>query len=270
MCHSNLTAQFCLSQFWQGHGKDNHKQAKLCRRDWIVIIASSQQLKFRRLHSTTDAVLNLVESKDSSQKRQGTTAIFLNIVGAYDNAAHDILLAKLHGKNCDTSLLNWITSYLGERAFKTVNTGNKSSKFWTTKGVPQGSPISPLLFSQYMDDLLRELNKLPRIHSQANADDVVLMTASCSCAKTVVPAQMAPTAAAAWATGNNMNLLPRRPTLCISVQRTLCLVHTSCRYMHQQTTKSATTNWCTKRIFVAACNDSSFAVTIICRFALRS
>ena len=55
--------------------------------------------------------------------------------------------------NCYTLLLRWISSFIRNRTVKVRILGHTSREIAINYGVPQGSPISPLLFLLYMSKL---------------------------------------------------------------------------------------------------------------------
>ena len=55
--------------------------------------------------------------------------------------------------NAPALLLRWISSFIRERTVKVIILGHTSREIAINCGVPQGSPISPLLFLLYMSKL---------------------------------------------------------------------------------------------------------------------
>ena len=76
----------------------------------------------------------------------------------------------LHDPDEDTTLLG---SFLPWRS-ATVRVGEADSSRQLHQGVPQGSPLSPILFTIFLDPILREVAAITNI--QAFADDLILWT----------------------------------------------------------------------------------------------
>ena len=53
----------------------------------------------------------------------------------------------------DQNFLRWISSFLSERTISIKIEDIKSDVFITKHGVPQGSPLSPILFIIYVSDI---------------------------------------------------------------------------------------------------------------------
>ncbi|MGC9457852.1 MAG: CRISPR-associated endonuclease Cas1 [Halothiobacillaceae bacterium] len=93
-----------------------------------------------------------------------------DIQAFFDEINHELLLAKLRKTLTDHSPLSLIELWLSA----TLQPADGSSPQLIVKGVPQGSPISPLLSNLYLDDfdeaLLRENMRLVRF-----ADDFLIL-----------------------------------------------------------------------------------------------
>ena len=105
-------------------------------------------------------------------------AAFVDLEKAFDMVDHSRLAALLLDSSCPPSIYRVIRSLTFEGVQSRVLVNGKSSLlFLRTRGVLQGSPISPIFFNIYIDDLVRRLNasanSVPR--SLFYADDGVLL-----------------------------------------------------------------------------------------------
>ena len=80
-------------------------------------------------------------------------AILTNLSKAFDSIPHDLLIDKLHAYGLVENALVLMYSYLKKRK-QSVRINNTYSFFQTIlSGEPQGSVLSPILFSFYITDL---------------------------------------------------------------------------------------------------------------------
>lgn len=138
-------------------------------------LISQNQFGFRRGLSTEDAVSALlnyvVEKVDKKFKCLG---LFLDLSKAFDTVSVPILLSKLESMGVRGSALGIFRSFLSDRR-QCVKVGDFISGDESIEyGTPQGSMISPLLFSIYVNELC-ELTH-PCAHVVAYADDTVIVT----------------------------------------------------------------------------------------------
>lgn len=95
----------------------------------------------------------------------------MDLAQFFDEVNHDILMSRVARKIKDKRMLSLIRSYLRSG----VMTGGIMSR--TSKGTPQGGPISPLLSNIMLDDLDKELER--RGHNFCRyADDCNIYVAS--------------------------------------------------------------------------------------------
>ena len=105
--------------------------------------------------STEDALMVLSESIHSAWKEKSVyTAIFLDVAGAFNNVHHTRLAHNLQKRRIPQLIVEWVGSFLKGRSTQLQFNATKSERILTPAGVPQGSPLSPLLYMYYNADLL--------------------------------------------------------------------------------------------------------------------
>ena len=118
-------------------------------------ILTSRQHGFRKSHSTITAMTSLLHNiyKNLNIKRE-TYLVYLDLRKAFDTVSHVILTDKLGNIGLDSRTVAWFSSYLTNRS-QYVKFNNKTSSVeHISYGVPQGSVLSPTLFSLYINDIV--------------------------------------------------------------------------------------------------------------------
>lgn len=133
-----------------------------------------------RTQRSTESALDLLTSQVRTiwgSKKHVATMLSLDIAGAFDTVNPVRLLHILRGKKIPFWLVRWVSSFLSDRTTTLVFGGSESPLFSTNKGVPQGSPLSPILFILYNHELL-EICSRPKegITACGFADDVNILT----------------------------------------------------------------------------------------------
>lgn len=129
---------------------------------------------FRQEHSAISCVNYVVNSiKEAKKKKEKCVAIFLDISKAFDTVNCQTLLKILERKRIPTETTQWIYQYLKDRTVKiTALEGDISANVNT--GLPQGCPLSPILFNLYTADL-HQLEEEDVILNQFADDFAVLV-----------------------------------------------------------------------------------------------
>ena len=78
----------------------------------------------------------------------------MDVAGAFNNVHHKRLLRNLKKRKVPTAIVKWSESFLTGRTTQLRFNGAMSDTIVTEAGVPQGSPMSPLLYMYYNTDLL--------------------------------------------------------------------------------------------------------------------
>ena len=107
-------------------------------------------------------------------KTQGwaSTFVTLDVQGAFDAVLHNRLIWRMQAQGWPKSILRWTSSFLENRKVQVRFQGGVTSPKALVCGVPQGSPISPLLFLLYMAEPMRSGNTMARF---SYADDIGIL-----------------------------------------------------------------------------------------------
>jgi hypothetical protein len=98
----------------------------------------------------------------------------LDIAGAFDNAWHLGILARLWKQNCPPNIYSMVRDFLRDRTAH-VTLGNSVSYKRVTKGRPQGSVSGPNLWNITIRDLIALLSNTPNLKVAVFADDIMIM-----------------------------------------------------------------------------------------------
>lgn len=137
-----------------------------------------EQFGFRSGHSCVQQVHRVTEHVlDGFSRFQGlkTGAIFLDVAKAFDKVWHNGLIYKLYLLGMPDRLVLTIRDFLRDRSFRYRLEGTYSDPHPIRAGVPQGSVLSPTLYSLFTNDIPRH----PKVHLGLFADDTALFTTHC-------------------------------------------------------------------------------------------
>ena len=98
-----------------------------------------------------------------------TVCVAVDLTAAFDTVSHNVLISKISRSTLPEVTCRWLSCYLRGRQAVTSCRGVKSTARIAQTGVPQGSKLSPSLFSFYLADMPRPTYPVKRI---CYADDI--------------------------------------------------------------------------------------------------
>jgi hypothetical protein len=135
-------------------------------------LLNASHFGFRARHNTTFQCMRLTDHLTLNFNNNMTTAaVFLDIENAFDKIWHIGLLYKLSELTFLTSLITLINSFLSQRKFRVSIEDELSSPRNIQAGVPQGSVLSPTLYSLFINDT----PQTPGVYLGLFADDTCIL-----------------------------------------------------------------------------------------------
>ena len=151
---------------------DNYRGICLCSSickiyEWILISrytdklqTSNVQFSFKKEHSTTTCSLTLKEVITYYLNRESNVyACFIDASKAFDRIRHDQLFDILRKRGIPPIILRMIIDMYSRKSSKVMWNGVHSANFSASNGVRQGGIASPILFTVYIDELLKRLER---------------------------------------------------------------------------------------------------------------
>lgn len=130
----------------------------------------------RKVSSTEHAGHHLLERiQETWNTKKIASLLLLDVAGAFDNVVHEQLLHNLRKGKIDEQIIKWIASFLTNRT-NILKTGEFTSDLnKIASGIPQGSPLSRILYLFYNADLLENINQHDSSSSLGYIDDIGIL-----------------------------------------------------------------------------------------------
>lgn len=112
------------------------------------------QFGFKPKCSTLHPLVTLVNNIETTKLNGGkTTALFIDIEKAFDSIWHKGIIYKLYKLDCPKYIILLVDCFLKNRRLKVKVSTSFSYEFTPEQGLPQGSPLSPLLYNIFCADM---------------------------------------------------------------------------------------------------------------------
>ena len=173
-------------------------------------LINKHQCGFRKQHSCLDILIYLEHHiQIALRQKKILLIVFCDIEKAFDSASHTAILHALFNKGIRGRLLRWIADFFSNRSFNIRINNNLSENFPSIQGVPQGSILSPLLFTL----LLSDLPTFNHTHSLMYADDLSLFVLEDSLDEATRKLQISLDNCSAWLKNHALALNPSKTQL---------------------------------------------------------
>lgn len=147
------------------------------------------------------------------QRKGIASMLLLDLKGAFDRVNHHALLRTLWDKGVPPALIRFVESFLSDRSSKFSFDNQFSQTYPIKSGVPQGSPLSPILFIIFIGTLYDELERVTGTSTIGFADDTNILAFGRTAEETVGRLGRAWAVCEEWARRRGMSFTPKKTKL---------------------------------------------------------
>ena len=157
--------------------------------------------------TTSNVETTIHHIQQSLQERKHCAIGIFDLEDAYNKVDVGILAQKLHRLGVSDTLIRWILALLDTRRCQMQFGKWKSSIFPVSSGLPQGSPLSSVLFNVYTADLVANLSRT-RAKPYTFVDDIIVSSIGDTPVQAVERLQDASNSLCEWTEANKMSIQP--------------------------------------------------------------
>jgi hypothetical protein len=98
--------------------------------------------------------------------------LLMDIKAAFASVTIGRLVNEIKAKHIDGDLIRWTECFLSDRMAEMTIQGNAMTRHPVNAGVPQGSPLLPILFAIYTAELINWVKEYVSAEGLTFADDL--------------------------------------------------------------------------------------------------
>ena len=190
--------------------------------------------KQRATEHALHAVIERIYAAWNTGQGQVASLLLLDVSGAFDNVSHERLLHNLRSREVDERLVRWIASFLSNRRTRIAMDGSTSEEYSVETGIPQGSPLSPILYIFYNAGLIEQCTVGNGTATTGYIDDAAILAWGDSTNETCQKLAMSLERAQRWATTHASKFAPEK----------FQLTHFTRARTRHDLTQGIETTWC--------------------------
>ena len=162
------------------------------------------QMGERKHRSAIDAAALMIDKLHKVwEDRQIAGALLMDVKGAFDYVSRAKLVQRMKDLGIDDDLIGWTKSFLTNRSVELVIDGFTNPRQKVESGIPQGSPVSPILFLIYISGVFSKIEEqLPDITCFFFIDDLGFLIADRSISKIAKTLEKVGQIALEWGANN--------------------------------------------------------------------
>ena len=176
-------------------------------------LISDIQCGFRQGRSTVDHLVRFETFiREAFVKKQHVLAIFFDLEKAYDTTWKEGIIDDIYNMGIRGRLPKFIQGFLSDRTFKVRVGSTHSDTFEQEMGVPQGSILSPVLFSIKINDIVKAVTA--GTDASLFVDDFALCVRGSTLHRVERHLQLCVNNVQSWVTDNGFKFSPCK-TVCV-------------------------------------------------------
>jgi len=129
----------------------NHRLIKFAQLNSLYSLRQTGSLPQRATFDAGISLRHYVQEAQAGGLKAST--MFLDIKGGFDNVDHSTLLQRLQTKNVPNYIVKRISNFISYRQCAIIFPGSPREMRAINTGIPQGSPLSRILFVIYVEPL---------------------------------------------------------------------------------------------------------------------
>ena len=140
-------------------------------------LVHNEQMGGRKYRAAIDAVLCLLHDITlANNNKKILSILFIDVKGAFAHVSRAHLLDTMQRLHLYPAVIRWTDTFLSDRQIGLAFDGERENLQPVNTGIPQGSPISPILFLIYLRFLFSTIQqKHPGTTTPSYIDDVACL-----------------------------------------------------------------------------------------------